>query len=258
MTEPAVSVSTPPLLLIHGWALNHHVWKPVVDYYRNRYRVINIDLPGHGRSQMPRNNLYDIDSVVEKIVAILDGPVTVVGWSLGAMLAQRLAARFPRRVARLVAVAGTAQFVASDDWPMGVDAAIFASFATALLADYRHTIKRFLAIQSLGSAKAKLEIKTLSESIFTADFPHPKALTGCLRILQETRLQTDLSRINCPCLFVAGGRDSLVKAAASTATAAGIAQAQLAIIADAGHAPFISHPDNFFTVMDDFLNATES
>ena len=242
-----------PILMLHGWALNHHVWSSFSEHYAVKYQTLAMDLPGHGRSHELNLENYDIDTVTDTIAAALDEPVIVLGWSLGAMLALNLTIRHPGKVEKLITVAGTAQFLADDAWPHGSQLETFMQFADGLWTNYRSTIERFLAIQALGSKHALSQIKRLKQIMFSEPDPTTQALSGGLEILKQARLQEQLRAIECPTLFVAGSTDKLIHCEASKATAELIASAQYREIRGAGHAPFISHPMEFYTALEDML-----
>jgi len=242
-----------PILMLHGWALNHHVWQGVAEHYAAKYRILALDLPGHGRSHDVALPNYDIDTVTDCIAATLEEPVIVLGWSMGAMLAINLAARYADKVEKLIAVAGTAQFVRSDNWPQGTQLENFLQFAEGLHINYRSTIERFLAIQALGSKQALSQIKRLKQIMFSEPDPASQALNGGLELLKQTRLQRRISQIKCATLFVAGTTDRLISCEASQASADLIPGADYREIHGAGHAPFISHPMDFYSAVEDML-----
>jgi len=242
-----------PILLLHGWALNHHVWHGVCEHYAAKYRVLAMDLPGHGRSHDLVLDHYDIDSITDCVAAAIDESVIVLGWSLGAMVAINLALRYPDKVEKLITVAGSAQFIATKDWPHGTELQTFMQFADGLRLNYRSTIERFLAIQTLGSKHALSQIKRLKQVMFHEPDPTPQALSGGLEILKHIRLQEKMAAIHCPTLFVAGSNDKLIRREASKDSADLIANATYREISGAGHAPFISHPMEFYASLEDVL-----
>ena len=102
----------PTLLFLHGLGDQAGSWGKVASPLAGRYRVILADLPGHGESE-PRTGPLTMATIVagaERIFAEVsgDGPVIVVGNSLGAWVATLLAERHPQQVARLVLVNGGA------------------------------------------------------------------------------------------------------------------------------------------------------
>ncbi len=92
----------PGLLLIHGSAGSTAWWDPVVPALASACRVIRVDLLGHGRSSSAAGG-YDIPAYARRVGAALDrlgaGPVTVVGHSMGCLVATALAEQRPDQVA---------------------------------------------------------------------------------------------------------------------------------------------------------------
>ncbi|MGF1639935.1 MAG: alpha/beta fold hydrolase [Rhodospirillales bacterium] len=96
-----------PLLLIHGLGSSTLDWEPQIEFFRRHYRVIAFDLRGHGRSSKPREG-YSIERFARDTAALIeivaDGPVHVVGISLGGMVAFQLAVDAPHLVNSLTIV----------------------------------------------------------------------------------------------------------------------------------------------------------
>jgi pimeloyl-ACP methyl ester carboxylesterase len=98
----------PPLVLIQGLGVGRWGWEPVVDRLARQFRVITIDNRGIGASDAPVGS-YSTRAMAGDVVAVLDDAgvesASVVGTSLGGMVAQELALTHPERVERLVLVA---------------------------------------------------------------------------------------------------------------------------------------------------------
>ncbi|MGI5288693.1 alpha/beta fold hydrolase [Nonomuraea polychroma] len=96
--------AAPPLLLIHGRSANHNDWNGITQHFAARYRVLVPDLRGHGASDYPGD--YALPDMAQDIAALLDHlaveRATVIGHSLGGMVAYQLAMTHPGRVERLV------------------------------------------------------------------------------------------------------------------------------------------------------------
>ena len=242
----------PRLVLLHGWALNSHVWDDVLPALAERFTLDCVDLPGHGSSDwLPE--ITDLDSLVGAIAPVLGDRCHVLGWSLGAMVALHLTARHAAHVERLVLVAATPKFVADDSWTAAMSPAVLRQFATRLEQDYRGTVQEFLALQVRGDERAHAALRTLRRRVLAAGEPDPRALSVGLDVLRDADLRADLPRVRVPTLVIAGERDSIVPVAASEALAASLPSARARLIRGAAHAPFLSHADEFCAEVYGFL-----
>lgn len=243
----------PDVVLLHGWGLHGGIWKPVAAELAQHYRVMIVDLPGHGRSRAPTDNAT-LQSIVASLAEIAPAQATWLGWSLGATIAMRAALDMPDRVARLILVAATPLFIARTDWPAGMNAVEFDMFADSLACDIRATLKRFLALQVRDSRDAPFTLRQLRARL--ADRPPPalKALQLGLEILRQTDLRSELDGIRCRALLIHGAKDSIVPINAARSLHASLPAATIATIPDAGHAPFLSDRERFLDIVHQFLH----
>lgn len=241
------------LVLVHGWGFDSAVWADLIAPLAERFRVTLLDLPGHGASRsvsMPDN----LSSLSSMLACAVKGPAHWVGWSLGGMAALQLAADAPDMVRRLVLVDATARFVDAPDWPHGVKHEVLSRFAEGLKEDARGTLLRFVALQTLscedaGRVQRRLRAHLLARSALTSS-----ALSAGLQILASADLRPLLPRVVCPTLLVVGERDTLVPPRACAATGQGMHHARIHVIRGAGHAPYLSHPEQFLRAVLEFLN----
>ncbi len=241
------------LVLLHGWGMNADVWDGVAPLLAKNHRVTTVDLPGHGRSGDAGGD-YSLSTQAQKVAEILPPDATLVGWSLGGLLALQLALDFPQRIKALVLVASSPRFVQADDWPDAIQAEVLQGFAGELQTDFKKTINRFLAIQALGSEHAREELRLLRERVFVHGEPEQKALASGLKILMTTDFRQRLPQLQCPTLLISGERDTLFPVQAARRTQALIANARLSVVRGAGHAPFLSHPEDFVSALQEFLD----
>ena len=107
----------PPLLLLHGWASRRADLAALADAFRGAHRVVSLDLPGHGDSDVPAGeDRLGVPSFAADAAALADAigldRSVVVGHSGGAAVAVELAVRRPDLVAAVVALDGTLGFPA--------------------------------------------------------------------------------------------------------------------------------------------------
>ena len=98
------------VILVHGWTCDSSSWDGQVPVLARRYRVITIDLPGHGKSDSPKDGKFSMDLFARAVEAVRAeaqaDKVVLVGHSMGAPVIRQYARRFPTHVAGLVAVDG--------------------------------------------------------------------------------------------------------------------------------------------------------
>jgi pimeloyl-[acyl-carrier protein] methyl ester esterase len=242
----------PRLVLLHGWGLNSRVWDDVVPRLASEFTLECVDLPGHGSSPM-QPQVEDLDTLAECVAPHLGTQCHLLGWSLGALIALRLALEHPARIEKLVLVSGTAKFVAGPAWPSAMQPAVLDGFATRLREDYAATVREFLALQVRGDERAHEALRILRRRVLAAGEPDRVALRVGLGILRNADLRAELTRLRTPTLVIAGERDALVPAAACAALAMALPQARAHIIGRAAHAPFLSHLDEFCAEVRHFL-----
>jgi pimeloyl-ACP methyl ester carboxylesterase len=102
----------PAVIFVHGWTCDDTSWRGQVTDVSRNYRVITLDLPGHGRSGMPASGfsmeLFARAIEVVRTEAKIDKAV-LVGHSMGTPVIRKYALMYPDRVAGLVIVDGLLQ-----------------------------------------------------------------------------------------------------------------------------------------------------
>lgn len=250
-----VTGSGEPLLLIHGWGMHGGMWGSAAERLARDYRVLMVDLPGHGYSQKTITKDVDsLDAIVDELSAQFDEPLNLCGWSLGGQVAMRWAQRYPQQVSRLALVASTPCFVRRTGWDCAMASETLAEFAGALEQNYALTLRRFLALQVRGSENERELLAELRAALFSRGEPELAALRSGLNILRDCDLREALAEIDQPVLVIAGERDTLTPPQASRHIAERMPRARLTVLAGAAHAPFLSHPDQFVGCLKSFLD----
>ena len=245
----------PDLVLLHGWGLNLRVWDRLTDTLAEAFRVIAVDLPGHGLSAWDEEarGLAGLASGVDEAISEVSTSHVLLGWSLGGQIALHCAASEPERLERLVLVSTTPRFVAQPDWPHGIEPELLRRFAEQLATDYRRTVNDFLELQVRGSASGANVLQELRTALLEHGEARPEALTAGLNALAQSDLRPLLHGIRVPTLVVAGQYDRVTPPSASRALAEALPNARYVEIRRAAHAPFLSHPVEFAQLLTDCL-----
>jgi pimeloyl-ACP methyl ester carboxylesterase len=98
------------LVLVHGWTCDSSSWAAQVPALAKKYRVLTLDLPGHGQSGSPKDGKFSMDLFARAVEAVRaeagTDKIVLVGHSMGAPVIRQYARLYPTRVAALVAVDG--------------------------------------------------------------------------------------------------------------------------------------------------------
>ena len=250
-----VNGSGPDLVLLHGWGLNVRVWDGLVEALRDRFRMIAVDLPGHGRSPWSpgRNTPAEQAWLLHSTLVPISNRYSLLGWSLGGQIALDLAAAMPAQIDKLVLVATTPRFIAAPDWPYGMKSDAIAKMAAQLRKDYRQTVRDFLDLQVRGSIEGASVIEQLRNALFVHGEAQPEALEAGLDTLATSDLRPTLSHVRTPTLVIAGQNDRITGPGASRALADALPDARYTEMRRAAHAPFLSHRKEFTAALERFL-----
>ena len=244
-----------PLLLVTGFTISAAVFDPVLDLYGRRFECIVYDNRGSGRSEAPLRPTSMPELAADAAGLLRELGVEsahVCGLSMGGMIAQELAIRFPERVRGLV-LGGTT--------PGGPRAA-------------RPTLRE---LQALGAAAAggwsDRERAWLGEWLFSEAFrrEQPERARELLRHFGRHRARAHgvwshwwasvyhdtTSRLHCiaaPTLVMHGERDAMAPISNARLLASRIPDAELAIVPGAGHAYLLERPRESFELLTGWLD----
>lgn len=229
-----------PVVMLHGWAMHGGVMAPLAEALEARCTVYVVDLPGHGYSR--DGGIPLAPSACAAAIAAVTPPAVWLGWSLGGLIALTAALERPRQARGLAMVCATPKFVRDDSWPHGSDPSLVRQLATDLETDYHATLERFLALEAMGSADPRAELRHLRALAFERGEPDLRVLQEGIRILEDSDRRAALPDLAVPSAWISGRRDRLVHPQVmqwSSAQSGG----RYDEIERAGHAPFFGHAD---------------
>ena len=241
-------MSRAPLILLHGWGLGPAVWAPLTACLPADRPVLAPPLPGHAGT--PPTDSHTLAAWADRLAPALPDAAAVCGWSLGGMLAMALAQRHPAKVSRLLLVGTSPRFVAeggSDgaDWEHGLDAATVATFIASFRTSPADTLRRFIALQTLGDVNRRSVTAALSAAVSNSGGTDPRTLAQGLEILANCDLRRTAPQLHVPARLFHGAGDALMPLAAAEWLAGQLPASRLTVFDDCGHAPFLSRPREF-------------
>ncbi|MFZ6849615.1 alpha/beta fold hydrolase [Undibacterium sp. RuRC25W] len=245
----------PTVVFIHGAQNDHSVWGLQSRYFAHHgYNVLAVDLPGHGRSKGPA--LTSIEDMAHWLLALLDAAqiqqATLVGHSMGSLVALETCANAPQRVSKLCLI-GTA-------YPMKVSDTLLNAAR-----DEEQTAIDMVNIWSHTSMAHK------------PSFPGPgfSVLGGSQRLMQrlskinpDKLFYTDFFACNayangeaaahtvqCPTLFVIGKKDMMTPPKATTTLTNIITRGKITLIENCGHSLMSEQSDAVLNTLFQFVKA---
>lgn len=239
------------LVMLHGWGLNSAVWTTLLSRLRPYFCIHLVDLPGYGASQ-PSVPL-DLTEMAKQVAHCLPAESHVLGWSFGGLLATQLALDFPSKIKTVINVGSSPCFSQQAGWP-GMRLAVMENFRQQLQHHYQRTVDRFIALQTLGTPSAKQDARQLRQVIASHPLASEAILNKGLAILTCTDLRCELMSLTQPFLRVYGQLDALVPVAIASMVDGISRHCHSVIIEQAGHAPFLSHPDEFSEILISFIH----
>ena len=234
------------LVLLHGWGLNAEVWHCIQEELASQFTLHLVDLPGFGRSH--GFGAIPLEEMAQLVLERAPQKAIWLGWSLGGLVASQIALTHPERVQALVTVASSPCFAARDEWP-GIKPEVLAGFQQQLSEDFKRTVERFLALQTLGTETARQDARMLKNAVLALPMPEVEVLNGGLEILKTVDLREPLAELSVPHLRIYGYLDGLVPRKVVPMLDDLWPQSESVVIAKAAHAPFVSHPAAFCAVL---------
>ena len=221
-----------PLVLLHGFLDCAGAWDPFVAKLAARYRVILVELRGHGRSTNPAGT-FTMRQSSDDVLALLDSlrlpRVHAMGISAGGMTLLHVATRQPARLRSLVLVGATTRFV---DQTRAAIGNVGGTIPAPVLAEFRTCASRGPA--QVDSLLAQFQV--LGRSTGDPDFT-----------------PADLARITAPTLVVHGDRDEFFPVEIALGMYRGIPRAQLWVVPNGDHVPIYGPTTPFADVALRFL-----
>ncbi len=216
-------------LLVHGAGLNRRFWLHQAEALGTRHSVHAVTLPGHGgEGGTGQRSVAAYTEFVHDYARKNNlGPFTLVGHSMGGLIAQEYVHRWPSEVSKLVLVGTGAR--------IQIPPFVFEGFRKDLEGSLKGV--RPLVFASTTPKEvvewAEAEIRKTPLDVFLGDLEACNGFDGVPRL-------PDIRR---PTLVMAGSRDNLTPVSLGRTLASGIAGAKLEVIENAGHFMMIEQPE---------------
>ena len=244
-----------PLLLITGFTISSAVFEPILPLYARRFDCITYDNRGSGRSGAPLHptSMPELAADAARLLDDLDvDSAHVYGISMGGMIAQELALRFPERVRGLVLGGTTPGGPRAARPGLREAAALGAASAGALRDPGRPWLGAWLFSPEFRREQPE-RVRELLRHFDRHRAPAHGAMAHWWATVYHDTVSR-LPRIQAPTLVLHGERDAMAPTANARLLAGRIPDAELVMIPAAGHAYLLERPEESFDVFADWLD----
>ncbi len=250
-TGPVVDEMGPPIVLCHSFLCTREMWAAQAEALSESYRVINLDLRGHGDCG-PAEDECSIGDLVYDVLAVLDHleieEAVWCGLSIGGMTAMRAAISQPDRVAALVVADSTA---AAETLYKRVKYATMGTASRVL--GVRRMMPAVLPLM-FGRTTLREQPELVEEWGERMAETHLPSLLNVLRTLMRRRSMLErLGEVRVPTLVLVGEEDRSLPPKHSRAIEKAIPGAEVTIIPEAGHLSALEQPEAVTAAIRDFL-----
>jgi 3-oxoadipate enol-lactonase len=240
----------PWLVLSHSLACSGRMWEPQVEVFKDRYRILNYDMRGHGQSDAPKG-AYTLDMLADDVLSLMGSlrieKAVYCGLSIGGMIGQTLALRknppFERMV--LADTTHTQPPEALKQWEDRIRIAESKGMAGVL----DSTMERWFTPAFRSSAAAQ----KIAELIRSTPVP---GYVGCGRAIMGLDTTARLKDIRLPVLAITGEQDGA--AAGTRYIGENVPGAKFVSIANASHIANVEQAEAFNRALREFLSSPAS
>ena len=246
----------PPLVMLHGWALDHRMFRPQIETLSNTFRVITFDRRGFGRSDAPPDLRLELDDIDRVLDALELDTAHLLGMSQGGRIAIRYAVTRGDRLRSLILQGAVIDgFRAVEEEAERVPVAEYAALASAgRLDDVRERWQRH-PMMTLGSQEEAAQ-RLVAEIV--ADY-EGRDLVGheAANYAFDVNVLDALQRLDVPTLVVTGRDETLARRRHAQELCRRIPVATETLI-DGGHLCNLVAPEAYNRAVLDFCVATEA
>jgi 3-oxoadipate enol-lactonase len=242
-----------PVVLIHGLGVDSSTWFNQVSVFSQKYQVIVFDNRGVGQTDAPSGD-YSTEMMADDTAALLKflnvDQAHILGLSMGGMIAQIVALKYPKLVKSLLLIATAVQFPARAKqivqiWVKMRQENVSLEIWMRYIFLWLYTNEFF----ENGEAVTAL-VK------FALNHPHPQSthgLAGQVTALMQHDRRSQISQISVPTLVLIGRNEIFIPIEYSEELAAKIPNAELVVLERGGHNSWIEFPQQFNQAVMQFL-----
>lgn len=233
------------LFLITGWATDQTIWPKWLEQLALEHE---------------QGDFFEYSSLEKAFLTYWQEKqeqISILGWSLGGMLALELALKHSDKIKQVILVSTTAKFTKVDDYEAGLDATVVRNLQRKLNRNQQETQAGFYQLMFCETEESykQLYLQKYAENFYQLNLC---SLHKGLTYLLEQDLRSQLGKINVPCKIIHGLNDQICLPSAAQYLQKNIVGAKSYFLEGTGHIPFFTQEQKFREIIEGCLGGLEN
>jgi pimeloyl-ACP methyl ester carboxylesterase len=249
------------ILFLHGLGENLRTWEKIENQLKIPYRLLLVDLPGHGQSPLPRRTNYSHEGLASLLWEFVEdigaGDLLIVGHSLGGNLALRMAAMRPEKIKGLFLLSPSVFDSRGFPFPRLLTNNIFIRpFLNAVIRRTVRSTKRLTKILQQAVFNETVVDEGLIQRIIKPIVDNPKSYLTLIYLFRDSsrnRKLPDFRKIQVPVLVINGTEDPWVKPEEARRLDHLLPKSELILLPFCGHMPQEEKPNEVTRKLEEFI-----
>jgi pimeloyl-ACP methyl ester carboxylesterase len=251
---PAEHPDAPTIVFGHGLLFSGWMFSAQIEALRSAYRCVAIDWRGQGASPPAQDGRYDMDTLSEDAIAIIEhlgvAPVHFVGLSMGGFVGQRIAARRPELVRSLTLLDTSAD--PEEPFAAVQDKVLTLVYRVAGIGPVKASVLKIMLGPTFRNDPRSKPI--VDEWMRQIDQTDKRGMVGAiLAVANRKPVYDEIGSITTPTLVICGADDKPTPVRKAERIAAAIPRARLEIVSDSGHSSTIEQPEVITALIQKFV-----
>jgi pimeloyl-ACP methyl ester carboxylesterase len=251
-----------PIVFIHGFGASIDTWRFIVDDLKDDYRLVLLDLKGHGYSDRPRDSRYSLADHAAAVLGLMDhlglSNAVLVGHSLGSAIALLVALRAQEtsagKVSGTIVIAGSLN---PEQLPVFLRLLRFPVFGWLVMKLTTASFRTRLALRKSVYDKERItdswiELYAKYQRMPGTDYA---LLTTAEQMVPHdaSQLKDEVRKLKVPVLNILGEHDEVISKESGEGVCKVLPQCSMAIVDGVGHIPHEEKPENVIPLLKDFI-----
>ena len=235
------------LVMLHGFGCDSRVFASIGAKLSKDLDVLMVDIPGHGQTKEEfRDFPFSAYTILYALDNYLKEPYCLLSWSMGGQIALEMCKQKSAHkcedpgcnhnpIGSLILISSTPKFVCSDDFPVGMNKAVFNKFKKGINEHAESSMGDFYKLIFSNGEDGGKHIDEMKRQM-----PSQKTLSSCMESFEKCDERSVLPKISVPTLIITGDSDQIIDPKASFYMSQEIKGSKLKVFKGTGHAPHLT------------------